>query len=275
MKYVDEAICGKLTLPTVPSVVRRVMNLLRESQPSTYAIRAELCQDPVLTARVLRLANSPYFAGHRTLSSIDEAVTTVGTQALNTLVVSSGLISAFVEVRGVHLRDFWRHASVTANAARGLARQSGANFEAAYLAGLLHESGHLILCQAFPENAARLFENRRTEHGRALSDLEDAAFGARHPAVSAYWCDHMQLPHEVADALAFYLEPSVAAPESLAPVIHLASLLAAAIEANDTAEQAFERLGANILRKARLDAKRFERDFEDTYAALRSAPTSL
>jgi HD-like signal output (HDOD) protein len=271
MHYVDDALRGKLVLPTIPRVVRRAMSILREPSSSTHELVAELAQDPVMSARVLRMANSPYYAGRRTLASIDDAVGAVGTQALGTLLIASGLSSAFVEVSGVHLRDFWMHSGVTAMAARTLARQCNADPEAAYLAGLLHEAGHLILCQAFPEHARRWFANEPARHGQALADLELQAFGTTHPQVSAHWCASMQLPDGVTEAVALYLRPERAETGSWAPLLLVASTLAADIGSDVSAAAALARVDRNLLALGNVDLEQFESGFDDRYAALRDS----
>jgi HD-like signal output (HDOD) protein len=271
MQYVDDALRGKLVLPTIPRVVRRAIAILRDPSSSTHDLTGELAQDPVLSARVLRLANSSYYAGRRTLASIDDAVGVVGTQALGTLLIASGLTSAFVEVSGVHLRDFWMHSSVTATAARTLARQCGADPEAAYLAGLLHETGHLILCQAFPEHARRWFAHEPARHGQALADLELQAFGTTHPQVGAYWCDSMQLPDGVSDAVALYLQPELAGETSWASILKVASALAADIGGEASAADALAHVDRTLLARVNVDVELFESGFGEHYASLRDA----
>jgi len=172
----SDAACGRLALPNIPSVVQRVVMLLRDPAAQNQAIANELEQDPVLAAKVLRLANSSFFAGSRTTSSISDAINTVGSRALGTLVIASGIVAAFVRVPGVDLRDFWLHASITAWAARTVARAAGVDSESAYLAGLLHETGHLILCQADPHEAQRHFGKGAPTHGSVLQSSEREVF---------------------------------------------------------------------------------------------------
>lgn len=269
MQYVDEALRGRLVLPTIPRVVRRAMALLRDPMGSMHELTAELAQDPVLSARVLRLANSSYYAGRRSLASIDDAVAMVGTHALQTLLIASGLTSAFVEVSGVHLRDFWMHAGVTAAAARLLARHSGADPEAAYLAGLLHESGHLILCQAFPDQARRHLAQQQAVHGLALATLESQAFGAHHADVSAFWCDSMQLPDEITQAVAHYLQPTHQAAPGMATLLSLASGLAAEVGQDAGAAETMARVDRQLLSLARIDGAWFDSAFAEHYTSLR------
>ena len=267
--YVGDALRGELRLPAVPRVVRRAIELLREPGASMHLLAEELAQDPIMSSKVLRLANSPYYAGGRSVASIADAVTVVGTQSLYTLIIACGLKSVFVEVPSVHMRDFWLNAIVTAGAARSLARLSGADPEQAYLAGLLHRTGHLILCQAFPVQAAENFSASRMIHGERLARKERDSFGASHLEVSAHWCEGLRLPEAVGDAVQGYLTPEQTSPDSLASHVCIAARLAASVDAGDTVADAMAQADGNLLRFARIDIERFERDFAAQYADIR------
>jgi len=272
-KLASDAACGQLALPNVPGVVKRVVMLLRDPSAQNRAIAQELEQDPVLAAKVLRLANSPFFAGRRTTAGISDAIHVVGSQALGTLVIASGLVAAFLRVPGVDLRDFWLHASITAWAARTVARAAGCDPESAYLAGLLHETGHLILCQAHPEVAQRRFGKAEPTHGSVLVSSEREAFGIAHPEVGGYWCDTMQLPDEIGAAIRTYLETDTGteAKTSLGVVIQVATALAGLVQSQDTAQQAFARVEGLLQHLPGLDNTAFEQDFDECYAKLQTA----
>ncbi len=266
----SDAACGRLALPNVPRVVKRVVTMLRDPSAQSRALAQELEQDPVLAAKVLRLANSPFFAGRRSTASISDAIHVVGSQALGTLVIASGLVAAFLRVPGVDLRDFWLHASITAWAARTVARAAGCDPESAYLAGLLHETGHLILCQAHPEEAQRCFARTEPMHGSALVSSEREVFGIAHPEVGGYWCDTLQLPDEIGAAIRTYLDTDAEAKSSLGVVIEVATALAGLVQSRDTAEQAFSRVEGLLLQLPGLDNTAFERGFDEYYAKLQT-----
>ena len=118
MDGVRAAAGGQLQLPSVPRVVRRLISQLRDPAASVVDLVDELEQEPQLAARTLRIANSPYYCGRRSLASLQDAVAIIGTNTLRTLVISGGLEAVFVAVAGVNLRQFWLDATITAKAAR-------------------------------------------------------------------------------------------------------------------------------------------------------------
>ncbi|MEO6281043.1 HDOD domain-containing protein [Roseateles sp.] len=264
MDKVRAAAGGQLQLPSVPRVVRRLISQLREPGASILELVDELEQEPQLAARTLRIANSPYYCGRRSLASLKDAVAIIGTDTLRTLVISGGLEAVFVAVPGVNLRQFWLDATLTAKAARSLARLTGADVEAAFLAGLLHNVGHLILCQAFADTLPAALAGARSTRGVELAAIEREACGLDHAQVSAAWLDELGFPASVVDAVAHHLDTEPA-PATLAPVLALATQVAASIEAGDNAQRALHKLDTSLVAAASLVAENLDERFGPQY----------
>jgi HD-like signal output (HDOD) protein len=281
MGFVTDAALGQLSLPAIPRVVRRLITQLKDPSASLSRIVTELEQDPLLTARTLQLANSPFYSGRRTLSSVTDAVAVLGVDALQRVVMTVGLAAVFIEVPGVDMRQFWLNASVTAAAARQISLMSQMTSEssdAAYLAGLLHTSGHLILCLAFPEHAAKAFDSRRSNRilrGADLAAAELEAFGMVYPAVGAAWVEKMGFPQEVEYAIAHHLDPHGASAGALASVIHLASQVAASVGIGDSADEAFAKIDLALMASALVDPQALHKDMHSSYCNLLTLPGPL
>jgi HD-like signal output (HDOD) protein len=218
--------------------------MLRDPDADARRIGAALSQDPVLSAKVLRLANSSFFGGQRSMASIDAAVALIGTQALNRLIVACGVESTFKGVAGIDLPTFWRDALVAATAAARLAPRLGADAEEAYVCGLLHATGHLILCQTYPEIAAAMFTGFAVVRGAELAAIEAECFGIDHPTVGALWVDTLGFPQPVADAIRHALRPAADTDTPLDLALRSACVLAAAVAAAAPAEAAVNALPA-------------------------------
>jgi HD-like signal output (HDOD) protein len=281
MEFVTDAARGQLSMPAIPRVVRRLVTQLKDPLASLSRIVSELEQDPVLTARTLQLANSPFYSGRRSLGSVTDAVAVLGVDALQRVVMTVGLAAVFVEVPGVDLRQFWLDASVTAVAARQISAMSEMTrdaSEAAYLAGLLHASGHLILCLAFPDEAVSAFESRRSNRilrGADLAAAELQAFGMVYPAVGAAWVEKMGFPREVEHAIAHHLDPHGSSAGALASVVHLAAQVAASVGVGDSAEEAFAKIDVALMQAAAVDPQALEQDLQSHYGELLSLPAPL
>lgn len=270
---IQEAVRGTLKLPAVPRVVTRLIVMLRDPAASTNAIADEVEQDPAIAARTLQLANSPFYSGRRSLASISDAVAVLGSDGLLRLVLTTGLASVFVQVPGVNLRQFWHDAMVAASVARSLARLSPTlreHGEAAYVAGLLHAAGHLILCTAHPAAAAAAFDAHLPLRGSALAQLEQDNFGTSHPAVGAAWVRHLGFPPLVGDAIATYLQPAAGPAGALAPVVHLAAGITASLGEGDSAAEALARIDPAHVAAIAVDQSDFAADLHANYERLGS-----
>ena len=240
--FINDIAAGKVELPTIPAVVQKLIVALRDPDVDTRKIAAALAQDPVLTAKVLRLANSSFFGGQRSMASIDSAIALIGTQALNRLIVASGVSSSFAEIPGIDLKGFWRDALLAATAANKLAGRLGADPEAAYVCGLLHATGHLILCQTYPDIAKFMFAGYASVRGAELAAIEAESFGIDHPTVGAIWVDTIGFPQPVADTIRKAAQPVASNDAPLDLALRSALAIAGAVVAQSDAEAALAAL---------------------------------
>ena len=244
--FINDIAAGRVELPTIPRLVQRLIVALRDPDVDFRKIGEELSRDPVLSAKVLRLANSAFFGGQRSMSSIDAAVAMVGTQALNRLIVACGVSSSFKDIPGIDLPTFWRDALVAATAANKLAPRLQADPDEAYTCGLLHATGHLILCQAYPDIANAMFTGFAVVRGAELAGIEMGAFGIDHPTVGAMWVETIGFPQPVADTIRHAAQPLADAGGPLDLALRSACALAAAVAQKDAAEVALAALPPSV-----------------------------
>ena len=229
MSFIQQVVRGHIQLPSVPRVVTELLLQTRQPRVSIHALADTVEQDPVIAARTLQLANSPFYGGGRSMETIADAIVTLGTEGVQRIVLTVGMASVFTEVPGVNLRQFWVDATVAASAARALARLSPRTTdmaESAFLAGLLHASGHLILCACHPEVAHKSFDINRRMRGVLLTQVEQHCFGQVFPAVGAAWLEHLNLSTHQVRGVAHQLLPLSPGAGPLAPLVHLAAGIA-------------------------------------------------
>ena len=275
MTPAEEAWLGALKLPVVPRVFLQLVNQLKDDRVSIQELADLVEQDPIMASRTLQLANSPYYGNGRALDSIREAAMVLGTEGIRRIVLTVGLSSAFVKVPGVALRQFWLDAAITASTARTLACLSSTTAEldeAAYLAGLLHATGHLILCASFPARARALFEHNTHLRGMDRARVEQAAFGLVHPQVGATWAQTLGLPDVLVKGIGQQLQPGEADAGVLAPILHVAAQVSSAIGRGDDAHQAVEAIEAKMALHLPVDAHRPGATLLRIYDALRWIP---
>lgn len=228
MNFIDDVLSGRVTLPMVPKVVLQLLSELRRDDVKLSLVASLIEKDPVLSSRILRMANTSYFGGRRSIESVQDAVSVIGSRPLTTLLIACGAQSAFANVSAVNLKRFWDLSQLTAVASRQLAGRLNLDKEAAYSAGLLSPVGHLILCQCEAEKARRTFNEVRTPWGAELANKEQAAFGVSHPQISAIWVDQLGMPSHVARAIDMCQAGPTTPTPPLSRAIQIGSALAAA-----------------------------------------------
>lgn len=149
LKRVDE-------LPRLPKAVSELLDAVNDENTSVKGIATKVSHDPLISARVLRLANSAHFGRSREVGSIDEAVIRLGMQTLRTLVIASAVIGAIPKVEGVDLATFWGETFEVALYCQELAKRCGAAQDAAFTCGILHNIGDLLIAVISPEEASQI-----------------------------------------------------------------------------------------------------------------------
>lgn len=269
-RFIDDVAAGRVELPTIPRVVQQVLAALRDPDVDARRIGQLLSQDPVLSAKVLRVANSSWFGGARSMVSIDAAVAMIGTQTLSKLAVACGVSSSFKEAPGIDLRVFWRDALIAATAATKLAPRLAADAEEAYLCGLLHASGHLILCQSYPDIASAMFAGFQVVRGAELAAIEQDAFGIAHPEVGALWVQSLGFPLSVSDTIAAAARPAAGTDLPLALALRGACSLTVAVAQGAAVDVALAGLPPGARERFTTAGGEPERVFSELYAALQT-----
>ena len=246
-RFIDDVTAGRVELPTIPRVVQRLIAALRDPDIDSRKIAEALSQDPVLSAKVLRVANSSFFGGQRSMASIDAAISLIGTQALSRLIMACGVSASFKEIPGIDLKVFWRDALVAGTAATRLAPELAADAEEAYVCGLLHATGHLILCQSYPEIAQAMFAGFDVVRGAELAEIELGAFGIDHAEVGALWVQSLGFPTSVSSTIHKSARLAAADDTPLDLTLRGACALEVAVATNASAAQALATLSPALV----------------------------
>ena len=200
-------------VPSIPSVYVEVIRKLRDPEVSLEDIAEVIAKDIGMTAKILKLVNSAFFGLPQEVSSATEAVAYLGLDMIKALVLALNAFSQFetLELDGITVEEVWKHSLLTAAAAKQIAALEGARrsvLEEAFAAGLLHDTGKLILASNFAEPYAQAVRRAR-EKRIDLTMLEQQMFGATHADVGGYLLGLWGLPVPVVDAIALFSLPSL------------------------------------------------------------------
>ena len=217
-------------LPTIPKVVQEVIDSFNNDSVSIDEIARKLAADQVLSAKLLRLANSSYYHSARSIGTVDDAVLMLGFMTVRTLVISSGLAGGFKAMPGVDLKQFWRYSMYTAVIAKWLSKQIKANSDFAFTVGLMHAIGQLVMHAAMPEQTLQIDKIAGPLDSRRLS-VEHSSFGYNFSDVGAELAKRWRFPDNFSVVIKGFPEPLDAANfDPMAAVVHLAAWRARAEE---------------------------------------------
>ena len=210
-------------LPAIPKIVHELIDSFNNQDVSIDDIAKKLAADPVLSARLLRLANSAYYHVSRSIGTVNEALSMLGFVTVRTLVISSGLTGGYKSMPGMDLSKFWRYSLHTAAVAGWVAKKTGVNGDQAFTVALMHAIGQLVMHAAMPEQMLQVDKLASPLDCRRL-DMESTSFGYNFSAVGAELARQWRFPVSFAQAIAHYPDPLSHEPfDPVAAVIHIAS----------------------------------------------------
>ncbi len=223
-------------LPTAPKVVEELISSFEKADVSLDEIARTLSLDPVLSAKLLRLANSAYYHVSRRIGNVEDAIRMLGFVTVRTLVISSGLVGGFKTVPGLDLKRFWRYSLNTAVAGKWIAKKVGVNTDLAFTIGMMHAIGQLVMHAGLPVQAQELDKTVGSyDPARLAAEME--AFGYDYSQVGAELAVRWKFPDIFPDTIRGFPQPLAAAPLSrMAAVVHLAVWRASAEELKQDAE---------------------------------------
>jgi HD-like signal output (HDOD) protein len=216
------------TLPAAPKVVQELIASFNSDTIAIDQIARKIAVDPVLSAKLLRLANSAYYHVSRSVGTVDDAIAMLGFVTVRTLVISNGLVNGFKAVPGLDLNQFWLYSLHTAVAARWLAQQAGQNSDEAFTVGMMHAIGALVMHSVMPAQMQQLDKLAGLSDARRL-DVERNTFGYTFAEVGAELARRWKFPDVFAIAIENFPQP--AAHEEFLPmsaILHIAAWLARA-----------------------------------------------
>lgn len=231
----DELLHNPKALPTAPKVLEDLITSFDNPDVSVDQITRTLSADPVLSAKLLRLANSAYYHVSRSIGTVDDAVRMLGFVTVRTLVISSGLVNGFRTAPGLDLPNFWCYSLRAAVAARWIAKKTGENSDLAFTIGLMHAIGQVIIHAGMPEQAAQL-DDAVSCYDPARMAQEDEAFGFNFSQAGAGLAQRWKFPDVFTRTIEHFPDPLQGGePDRLACVVHLAAWRARLDELGESA----------------------------------------
>ena len=218
-------------LPSLPEVVIDIMASLESEDVDIHVLAHKVAHDQALTAKTLRFANSSYYAAQAKVTSLQQAITLLGVQAVRNLITAAAMSGCLPEkpCAGFDFTAFWRHSMAVGVCARHIARHLHLNQDMAFVAGLLHDIGRLVLVTCFTKHYEATIAYRN-EHDCQLIDAEHAVLGIDHVEAGRILAVQWQFPAPLVHAISQHHAPQSEAGWAAQQLVHVANAVVHALD---------------------------------------------
>ncbi len=210
-------------LPTLPHVVQKLASMIGRPNVSAEEIGALIEKDQVLSAKVLRLANSPFYGFPSRIASVAHAVVVLGLSVVKGLTLCA---TAFDMMRNAGMNELWRHSLGVAITAHILGTKAGMkNPEEVFVGGLLHDIGKVVLYVKWPDVGQQITAATKNTP-RSLMETERDLFDVTHADVGGWLATAWHLPTSLREPILHHHTPSAAQDATLqTAIVHVADVL--------------------------------------------------
>lgn len=218
-------------LPALPAIVQDLMKNIGPDETDINVITRKVAMDQALSAKTLQFANSSFYGLQSKVTTIQQAITLIGINAVRHVVTATALTGYFPpnNCAGFDFFALWRHAVATAVCSRVLARHLHVNQDYAFTAGLLHDIGRLVLVTYFRNEYEAVIAYRQ-EHDCHWLEAEQEVLGVDHVMAGEALAAHWNFSDTILHAIAGHHNPEQQKVRSLASIVHMADAIAHALD---------------------------------------------
>ena len=221
-------------LPTIPIVATKVLQLLDDPDVSVEEVADLMLSDQVMTARIMKLLNSPVYKPTQEITSLKRALVYLGLRHVRELALTTSVINAFDGTSGaLELNAFWEHSFGVGMVSKIIAQKIGyKDLEKAYIAGIIHDLGEVFLSNFMRDPFLEVLEYIKV-HPVKLVDAEAELLGTTHCEIGLCMARKWNFPEAYCDVIAYHHNPGEATVDPiLCAIVNLADLFCTVRELN-------------------------------------------
>lgn len=212
VQTIEQKVRSLTKLSTLPYIPTKVVELVENPKTSASTLGKLISMDQILTARILKLANSAYYGFPRQISTINLAIVVLGFNTLRDMVMSISMIDQFglKENQFIEPRQFWRHALAVGMGARALSKMIHYPVPGeVFVGGLIHDIGLAVLFEEFPEVLLEAREYAQSEApAKPLGVAMRESVGFSPAEVGAWLVEEWNLPTKLVSAIRYHDRPA-------------------------------------------------------------------
>ncbi len=199
-------------IPTLPSIANKVIQAINDPQSNAKVIADIVKNDPALTARLLKIGNSAFYAGYSPCTNVQNAIARMGLIQIKRLVFSISILDAFTKysTAGFEIKDFWKHSIAVAYNTRVIGKLAGfRDTEELFTAGLLHDLGILIIIKYMPEMFDAIMKKKAKNPDVSFYQCERSDFPVSHCEIGSWLSVRWQMSREIQSVIFNHHQPPV------------------------------------------------------------------
>lgn len=274
-------------LPTIPAVATQVLQLLDQPDVRIEQVADLMLSDQVMTARVLKMVNSPVYKPGQRITSLKRALVYLGMNHIREVALTTSFINAFDETGGAfEIGTFWEHAFGVGMVSRIIAGKIGyPDQEQAYIAGIIHDIGEVFLSNFLRDEFQAVLDSIKDKPVK-LVDAEALQLGTSHCEIGLCMARKWNFPEVYCEVIGYHHTPSEATIDPvLCAIVNLSDLFCSVRELNYGGrewvsfnlheEQAWQILKKASPSLAELDVERFCYELDDAIPDVKELVKSI
>lgn len=229
---VEAAVREVAQIATLPEITLKIIRLVEDPDSTAADLHKIIANDPALSARVLKVVNSAFYALPGQIGSVNRAIVMLGLNAVKNIAIAASLAKLF---RGGRLcpsfsaRDLWQHCIAVGAATKMLSEKTKLGLpDEAFLAGLIHDIGLMVEMQARRPQLLEVVDRAHRET-TPFCTIEQEVLGVDHQDFGRGLCQLWKFPNNLANVTGFHHRPLELDPQArpLTGLVHLGDYLAA------------------------------------------------
>ena len=191
-------------LPTIPVVLSEVLDMLNKEEVKSKDLVEAIERDPMLTTKILRVANSPYYGFSRKISTVELAIALIGMNTIKEIAIGLMVKKIFLEksFMSIDVKEYWKYLLFSAVATKYFAAKLEYRpIGEAFVTGLMHDIGILIIQSYFRDESKKIIISVSTDDNKSLIDAENQTLDTNHAEIGAWLAEKWNLPKKMCEAI--------------------------------------------------------------------------
>ncbi|MEZ7890253.1 MAG: HDOD domain-containing protein [Candidatus Wallbacteria bacterium] len=188
-------------IPTLPTIATKVMDSINNTDATAKDVADIIKNDQALTAKILQVSNSAYYAGYSQCTTVQNAIARLGLLQIKRMVLSISIFETFNKYQNTifNLKDFWTHSIAVAHASKIIGKLSNfSDSDDLFTAGLLHDIGKLITIKYLPEMFEEIIKKMQSyPPDTAYFDIEKNEFPVNHCDIGSWLSIKWKMSREI------------------------------------------------------------------------------